>query len=422
MNKFDSQVVSEMMIRKGLIRSADPEDADIILINSCGVRERAERKALSRLAELSSIRKKRPWVKIGIIGCVAQRLGDGIIHSNVRPDFIVGPGAYNNLPDLVLDLDSKRIPVVNVSHSMETPTCFFPERYDGVTAVIAIMTGCNNHCTYCVVPHARGQERSFSHRMVLDQVEHLVRLGIREVTLIGQNVNSYNDGEIDFPDLLRLINETEALWRIRFTTSHPKDLNRKLIDTIAELDKVCNHIHLPLQSGSDRILALMNRGYRFDHYRKLIDALKNTVEDMAITTDIIVGFPTETPDDHKATLDALDLIEFDAAFMFKYSQRPGTPASLLNDDVPDAEKTRRLSDVIALQNKITDKKRKETLGKTVEILVESESKKHPGYMIGRTKENWLARVPEEGVSRGQLIRAKVVSVSRWMLTCQMETI
>ncbi len=420
MNQFDSQVISEMLTRRGWVHSSDPKEADIIMVNTCGVRERAERKAFSRIQELSSLRKIRPWMRIGIIGCVAQRLGDGLVRSDIQPDFVIGPGAYHRLADLLLELDSKATPVVDVSREDEVLTSFLPKRYDSITALVAITKGCNNRCTYCVVPHARGREISLPHEMIIDEISHLVGLGVKEVTLIGQNVNSYNDGKLDFPDLLRLVNGIEGLLRIRFTTSHPKDLSTKLITTIADLDKVCNHIHLPLQSGSDRILALMNRGYRFDQYKRIVDMLRDAVEDIAITTDIIVGFPTETIEDHRATLDAIYLIEFDAAFMFKYSPRPGTEASLLCDDVPDSEKTRRLTDVITLQNKIIDKKRKQTVGKTVEILVESESDRHPGYMIGRTSENWLARLPKEGVSKGQLVRAKVVSASRWMLTCEIE--
>jgi tRNA-2-methylthio-N6-dimethylallyladenosine synthase len=280
------------------------------------------------------------------------------------------------------------------------------------------MQGCDNFCSYCIVPYVRGRERSKPHGVILDEIAHLVGLGAREVTLIGQNVNSYRDGQVDFAGLLELASQVEGLSRIRFTTSHPKDLTLGLIERMRDVPKVCEHLHLPLQSGSDRVLALKNRGYTRGDFTKIVQFARYTIPTLAVTTDIMVGYPTETELDFEATLRTLEDLQFDAAFMFRYSPREGTRAAGLGDDVPIEDKTRRLKAAIALQNRVTDQKKAALLGKEVEVLIERESRREPAFMQGRTRENWLAKIPREGVRKGETVVADVLSATRWMLSCE----
>ncbi len=418
MNAYDSSIIGEALKRCGYDEARNAAEADIILINTCSVRERAERKALSRLAEYNAMRTSNRHVRIGIVGCMAQRLGEELVKSKVRPDFIIGPDAYDSIPRVIEDLEREQLPIVNTYRNSSAIYTFRPSRYDEVTAFVTIMRGCNNYCSYCVVPYVRGPERSKPYREIMSEISHLVHLGVKEVTLLGQNVNSYNDGEVDFPRLLEMVNEIDGLVRIRFTTSHPKDLSQRVIRVMRDLPKVCEYLHLPLQSGSDRILKLMNRSYTFASYCDLIASIRSAIPDIALSTDILVGFPGETPEDHEATLRALGEIRFDSAFMFKYSPRSGTVASQLEDDVSEEEKIRRLNEVIQLQNSIVDEKKRALVGKNVEILVEGQSQRHPDHLYGRTRKNWLAIVPSKGVSKGEVVVAKVTSATRWMLTCE----
>lgn len=417
MNVYDSGVICDILMQHGHRPVGRAADADLILINTCSVRERAERKALSRLAEVSALRKRKPDLVVGIVGCMAQRLGRRLTEQGLGADLVVGPDCYGTLATILDRLARVRLPVVETA---QDPGCIYtlrPRTHDTVTAFVTIMRGCNNFCSYCIVPYVRGRERSKPHASILREVEHLVDLGVREVTLIGQNVDSYDDGEVDFAGLLETVNRVEGLHRIRFTTSHPKDLTPEVIDCIRDLPKVCENLHLPLQSGSDRILSLMNRGYTYDRYLDLTQLARASVPDIAISTDIMVGFPTETNADHDATLAAMEEIEFDSAFMFRYSARDGTQAAQLEDDVADGVKTARLREVIDTQNTIVDVKKRAFMGKEVEILVEGESRREPGFVIGRTRKNWLAKLPRKGVSKGETLIAKVTGVTRWMITC-----
>jgi tRNA-2-methylthio-N6-dimethylallyladenosine synthase len=418
MNIYDSAYVAEVLVAAGYIRADCPADADIVLINTCSVRERAERKALSRAGELASRRDRDPNAVLGIIGCMAQRLGRKLLEQGARIDLVAGPDTYGRLPSLLESLEAGGEPVIDVTTNPGGMYGLKPSGHDRVTAFVTIMRGCNNFCSYCVVPYVRGPERSKPHREILDEVTHLVGLGVKEVTLIGQNVNSYDDGDLDFGDLLEVVNEVPGLRRIRFTTSHPKDLTRKVIDKVAALPKVCEHIHLPLQSGSDRILGLMNRGYTSRAYLELAALARSTVAGIALTTDILVGFPSEEQEDHRATLEVMERVGFESAFMFRYSVRSGTAAADLPDDVPEQEKIRRLREVIAVENDLIDRKKRDMAGSTVEILVERESSKEPGFMIGRTRKNWLAKLPRKGVRRGEIVTARVTGISRWMITCE----
>ncbi len=418
MNIYDSAFVAEVLTGAGYKQAADAAGADIILINTCSVRERAERKALTRAYELASRRSGDPDAVIGIIGCMAQRLGKSLLDHGGRIDLVAGPDTYPRLPALLETLRAGRDPVIDIARDPGGMYGLRPGGHDRVTAFVTIMRGCNNFCSYCVVPYVRGPERSKPHREVLDEVGHLVDLGVKEVTLIGQNVNSYDDGELDFGDLLESVNEVPGLRRIRFTTSHPKYLTHTVIEKIGSLPKVCEHIHLPLQSGSDRMLDLMNRGYTSGAYRDLAAFARTAIPGVALSTDILVGFPSEEARDHKNTLEVMEEVGFESAFMFCYSARSGTAAADLPDDVPEEEKVRRLKQVIALQNSLIDRKKRCMPGTTVEILVERESQKEPGFLIGRTRKNWLAKLPQKGVRRGEVVTARITGVSRWMITCE----
>jgi tRNA-2-methylthio-N6-dimethylallyladenosine synthase len=267
------------------------------------------------------------------------------------------------------------------------------------------------------VPYVRGRERSKPHGEVIAEVEHMVSLGVKEITLLGQNVNSYSDGGVDFASLLSKVNAVEGLRRIRFTTSHPRDLTPDVIDAVADLDKVCEHLHLPLQSGSDRILKAMNRGYTYAEYRDKVALARARVPGIAVTTDLMVGFPSEDDADHEATLKAVRELKFESAFTFNYSPRPGTRAAKLEDDIPDSEKSRRLQEILEIENEVIDSCKGALAGREVEILLEAESKRERGYMTGRTRKNWLAKLPGKGVRRGEVVVARVAGVSRWMITC-----
>jgi tRNA-2-methylthio-N6-dimethylallyladenosine synthase len=416
MNIYDSCVVADILICKGFRHTGVAEDADLVLVNTCSVRDRAERKALSRLTELAALKRSNPHLIIGVIGCMAQRLGEKLIDRGV--DLVLGPDCYSSLGDLLDRLAGSEAPVVETSQNNRSMYSLMPEHRDSVKAFTTIMRGCNNLCSYCVVPYVRGRERSKPHREIIAEIEHIVGLGSREVTLIGQNVNSYDDGSTDFTDLLRLVNDIDGLERIRFTTSHPKDLSHRLMDQMRDLSKVCEHLHLPLQSGSDRILSLMNRDYTYRRYRELVETARSKVGNLAVTTDIMVGFPTESLTDFRETVRAMEEIRFDAAFMFRYSPRDGTHAYRMKDDVPVIEKIARLKEVIGLQNRLTDEKKQQLMDQEVEVLIEGESTREPGFAIGRTRKNWLAKVPLKGVSKGEIVIARVTGATRWMLACE----
>jgi len=416
MNLYDSQFIAEVLARAGSQPAERPGDASVILVNTCSVRERAERKAISRLREFAALRKRNPSLVIGVVGCMAQRLGSRLAERESGIDLVAGFDAYHTLPDLIRGARLRR-PVVATVAEPRALYSLRPAEQTTVTAFVTIMQGCDNFCSYCIVPYVRGRERSKPHGDILDEVRRLVSRGTKEVTLIGQNVNSYSDGEVDFARLLELANDIEGLERIRFTTSHPKDLTVGIVERIRDLPRVCEHLHLPLQSGSDRMLALMNRGYAASDYAKIVRFARHTIPALAVTTDIMVGFPTEAEADFEGTLRMLDELRFDAAFMFRYSPREGTQAENLGDDVPLETKTRRLNAAIALQNRITDEKKSALLGKQVEVLIERESGKEQAFMLGRTRENWLAKIPREGVRKGETVVADVISATRWMLCC-----
>lgn len=416
MNVYDSEIISGMLLADGYRQAEGPGDADLILLNTCSVRDRAERKAHSMAAHFASLRKKKPDLIIGVVGCMAQRL-EGKLTTDGAVNLVVGTDCYDYFIELLHRVEATGRPVVETSCNFVSTYALRPETYTSVKAFVSVMRGCNNFCSYCVVPYVRGRERSKDHRALLAEIRNLVSLGVKEVTLLGQNVNSYCDRSIGFPDLLALVNDVEGLERIRFTTSHPKDLSEELIYAMRDLPKVCEHLHLPLQSGNDRILGLMKRGYTYAEYKRAQDLARQVIPGLAVTTDLMVGFPSESDADYQDTLRALDEIRFEAAFMFRYSEREGTDAADLPDDVPEKTKVDRLKHLIAVQNRITDGRKLELLGRTVEILIEEPYRKQEGFMLGRTRENWLAKVPSKGVREGSKVNAEVTSVTRWMITC-----
>ncbi|HAW08552.1 MAG TPA: tRNA (N6-isopentenyl adenosine(37)-C2)-methylthiotransferase MiaB [Bacteroidetes bacterium] len=390
MNTYDSEIIGGILTDDGnyeIINS--PDSADVILLNTCSVRENAENTIYKRLMHLKHYRKSNRDIAVGIIGCMAERLRKDVFEKSDLVKIVMGPDEYRKAPELIRSsLEGNNGIAVKLSR-VETYEYIEPLRTEGVSAWLAIMRGCNHFCTYCVVPFTRGRERSRSKGSIINEIQKLEEQGFKEVILLGQNVNSYKDLDsgTDFPNLLRTVAEAAPSMRIRFLTSHPIDMSDDLIYAISEYDNICNYIHLPFQSGSDRILQLMNRQYSRAHYLERIAKIKEIIPDCSLSTDIIAGFPTETLDDHLDTLSLISEVEFDSAFMFKYSPREGTKAWNMEDDVPDDVKSFRLNEIINIQKKISNSKNQVEIGKIFEILVERSSKKNPREWMGRTKTN-----------------------------------
>lgn len=423
MNIADSEIVASILNESGYDVTRDINEASLILLNTCSIRENAEQKIWNRLKALKSVRKKNPSVMIGVIGCMAERLKEKLIQNDLPVDIVAGPDSYRSLPDLVTEAEIGQSRINVMLSESETYADISPLRLDsnGVTAFIAIMRGCNNMCTYCVVPFVRGSERSRDPRSIVKEATELFRKGYREVTLIGQNVNSYfwkDTGEtIGFPELLAEVSRIDPLLRVRFATSHPKDLSDKLLETIASYDNICKHIHLPVQSGSNRILKLMNRQYTREWYMNRIEAIRKIIPECSVSTDIIAGFCTETEEDHKDTLSLMEWAGFDFAYMFKYNERPGTKAAeSLPDDVPDEIKTKRLNEIINLQNKISAKSKKADVGKIHRVLVEGYSKRSTNFLYGRTSQNKVVVFPAENCQIGEYVNVMVEKCTSATLT------
>lgn len=423
MNIADSEIVTSVLNESGYDVTRDINEASLILLNTCSIRENAEQKIWNRLKALKSVKKKNPSVMIGVIGCMAERLKEKLIQNDLPVDIVAGPDSYRSLPDLVTEAETGQSRINVMLSESETYADISPLRLDsnGVTAFIAIMRGCNNMCTYCVVPFVRGSERSRDPRSIVKEATELFRKGYREVTLIGQNVNSYlwkDAGEtIGFPELLAEVAHIDPLLRVRFATSHPKDLSDKLLETISSYDNICKHIHLPVQSGSNRILKLMNRQYTREWYMNRIEAIRKIIPECSVSTDIIAGFCTETEEDHKDTLSLMEWAGFDFAYMFKYNERPGTKAAeSLPDDVPDEIKTKRLNEIINLQNKISAKSKKADVGKIHRVLVEGYSKRSTNFLYGRTSQNKVVVFPAENCQIGDYVNVMVEKCTSATLT------
>ncbi len=405
MNAADSELVAGLLEEMQLVACSDPSDADLIIVNSCSVRAGADARALARLSQFKSLKAQNPRLRLGLIGCVAQRDKGKIIAQRPYIDFVLGPDSYRQIPTIINDLST---PVVQTHLScIETYEGLLPRRQKGVNAWIPIMRGCNKFCSFCIVPYVRGRERSRSVDSILQEVKQAVSDGFKEVTLLGQNVNSYQYESYRFADLLDAIARVEGLYRIRYTSPHPADISIYLLEVMRAHKNICKHIHLPLQAGSDRILQAMNRNYTQNHYLQLVETIRKYLLDVAITTDIIVGFPGETESDFLQTVKVMETVIFDAAFMFQYSPRPGTKAAQLVDDVPLAEKQKRLEQIIALQKMHTLQRNQALVGTVQEILIEGNSKKRPGEKIGRTDTNKITIIKNGQAEIGSLVEVRI---------------
>ena len=418
MNVADSEVVASVMGMAGYEVCQDIEQADAVFLNTCSVRDNAEQKILSRLEFLHSLQKKGHQIIIGVLGCMAERVRDELIEKH-HVDLVAGPDAYMSLPDLVAQVECGQ-KAINVELSLtETYRDVVPQRICGahIGGFVSIMRGCNNFCHYCIVPYTRGRERSRDVESILRECMDLRDRGFREVTLLGQNVNSYRvtdaEGqETSFPQLLQRVARAVPEMRVRFTTSHPKDMSDETLHVIASEPNICHHIHLPVQSGSDRILKLMNRKYTREWYLQRVSAIRRIIPDCAITTDIFAGYCSETEEDHKQSLSLMRECAYDSAFMFKYSERPGTYASKhLPDDIPEETKVRRLNELIALQNELSAESNRRCIGQEVEVLIEGVSKRSREELFGRTGQNKVVIIPRGEHRIGQTVKARILESS-----------
>lgn len=417
MNVADSEVIASIMQMAGYSPCESLEEADAVFMNTCSIRDNAEQKILNRLEFFHSLRKKRKHLIVGVLGCMAERVKNDLIE-NHHVDLVAGPDAYLTLPDLISAVEAGE-KAINVELSTtETYRDVIPSRICGnhISGFVSIMRGCNNFCHYCIVPYTRGRERSRDVESILKEVKDLEKKGYKEVTLLGQNVNSYHfekDGEtVTFPMLLRLVAETVPGMRVRFTTSHPKDMSDETLHVIAEIPNVCKHIHLPVQSGSSRILKLMNRKYTREWYMERVAAIRRIIPDCGLSTDIFSGFHSETEEDHQMSLSLIRECGYDSAFMFKYSERPGTYASKhLPDDVPEEVKIRRLNEMIELQNQLSAESNAKDVGKTFEVLAEGVSKRSKEQLFGRTEQNKVV-VFDRGTHRiGDFVKVRITESS-----------
>lgn len=424
MNVNDSEVILAILQGEGFRLTDDIEKADVILANTCSIRDNAEQRIWGRIDQFKLQKRNREGVIIGIVGCMAERLKDELLKS---VDLVAGPDSYRNLPSLLKAIrpGSPQMDVL-LSHE-ETYADITPVRLDknGVSAFISIMRGCNNVCSYCVVPYTRGAERSRDPYTIVNEAQDLFDRGYKEVTLLGQNVDSYNwkdkensENDVNFASLLRMVAQISPELRVRFSTSHPKDISDEVIYTMAEHENICKHIHLPVQSGSSIMLEKMRRKYNREWYLERVEKIRSVIPDCGITTDVIAGFCGETEQDHQDTLTLMEQVVFDSAFMFAYSERPGTLASRrYPDDIPYGTKTARLNEIIALQGRMSLKSNEREIGKVMKVLVEGPSKKNPDELCGRASSNKMCVFPSRGEKAGDYCTVKVESVTSATLIC-----
>lgn len=414
MNVADSEVVAAILTNKGFEHTKEKAEADIILVNTCSVRENAEQRVRGRVQGFSEIKKKNPRLLIGIMGCMAERLGESLFEQEKNIQIVVGPDAYMDLP-LLIEKAERGEKAINIELSeTETYKDICPTRIDETTisGFVSIMRGCNNFCTYCIVPYTRGRERSRSPKSIVNEVVDLQKRGYKEVTLLGQNVNSYlyknEEIQVSFPDLLDLVARTVPGMRIRFATSHPKDMGDDILETIAKHHNICKAIHLPVQSGSNSVLQAMNRKYTREWYLERIAAIRRIIPECGISTDVFVGFHNESEADYQESLSLMKEVGFDLAYMFKYSERPGTVASKkLPDNVEEETKGRRLQELIDLQSGLSLESNKRDVGKTFEVLVEGVSKKSAEELFGRSSQNKVIVFPGKEIKTGELVNVRV---------------
>ena len=409
MNFADSEVVAAIL-KDQYTLTQDVQEADLILINTCSIRDKAEQRIHKRLHELEALKKKHRSLQVGLLGCMAERMKEELFETEPILNFIAGPDSYRNLPQLIENSATGEIQFNVILSEEETYDNIMPVRYDlnGVSAFVSIMRGCNNFCTYCVVPYTRGRERSRSPQTILHEVEQLLNDGYKEVTLLGQNVNSYQWEDMTFAKLMAAVAEVSPDLRVRFATSHPKDISDELLETIARYDNICKYIHLPVQSGSNEVLKRMNRVYTREYYLERVHKIKELMPDCAIATDIIAGFCGETEEDHQQTLSIMREVGYEYAYMFKYSERGGTmSAKRFKDDIPDEVKTRRLEEIIALQGELSLISNKRDIGKTFQVLIEGVSKRSADQLYGRNSQNKVIIFPKENHKIGEYIDVTV---------------
>ncbi|MFO7891535.1 MAG: tRNA (N6-isopentenyl adenosine(37)-C2)-methylthiotransferase MiaB [bacterium] len=407
MNKNDSERISNILQNNGFLKANTMEKADIIIINTCSVRQHAENRALGRARGLASWKKKSSKRRLGIVGCTAQRLGKELVEKIPHVDFILGPDQYRHFPDIIYSSDQKS--VINTEfQDNETYEKILPTINDNsVSSFVTITRGCSNFCSYCIVPYTRGKLRSRDSNDIIREIEFLVDSGKNEIILLGQNVNSYFDGKYHFSDLLKKVSRINGVLRVRFMTSHPKDLSEDILQVIRQKKNICSHLHLPVQSGSTRILSLMNRQYSRENYINLIVKARGLIPELSLTTDIMVGFPGETEEDFQETVDLMKKIAFDNAYLYRYSSRPGTRAATMKNQIPEKIKLKRLNSIIQLQRKISLKKKQAMIGQEVEVMPETYSKYSANELLGKTSTNFNIIFPGDETIIGNLVSIKL---------------
>ena len=430
MNFSDSEIVASILANEGFNTTQNLEDADLVLVNTCSIRDKAEQTVRKRLEKYNAVKRINPKMKVGVLGCMAERLKNKFLEEEKIVDLVVGPDAYKDLPNLLAEVDEGRDAINVILSKDETYGDISPVRLNsnGVSAFVSITRGCDNMCTFCVVPFTRGRERSRDPQSIIEEVNDLWNRGFKEITLLGQNVDSYlwyggglkkdfdkaselqKATSVNFSQLLELCAKTQPKMRIRFSTSNPQDLTLDVIETMAKYDNICKHIHLPVQSGSNRILKEMNRLHTREEYFELIDNIRRIIPNCAISQDLIAGFPTETEEDHKDTLSLMEYVKYNFGYMFTYSERPGTLAERkMDDDIPEEIKQRRLEEIVQLQREHSEIRTKEYLNTVVEVLIERESKKSSEQWSGRTSQNIVAVFPKENYKIGDLVNVTVTN-------------
>lgn len=428
MNFSDSEIVASILANEGYNTTQHLEDADLVLVNTCSIRDKAEQTVRKRLEKYNAVKKINPGMKVGVLGCMAERLKSKFLEEEKIVDLVVGPDAYKDLPNLLSEVEEGRDAINVILSKEETYGDISPVRLNsnGVTAFVSITRGCDNMCTFCVVPFTRGRERSRDSQSIIEEVNDLWNKGFKEIILLGQNVDSYlwyggglkKDFEkasdfqkataINFSDLLEMCAKAQPKMRIRFSTSNPQDMTMDVVETMAKYDNICNYIHLPVQSGSNRILKEMNRQHTREEYFDLIDNIRKIIPDCGISQDMIVGFPTETEEDHQDTLSLMEHVKYDFGYMFAYSERPGTLAERkMEDDVPEETKKRRLAEIVELQLKHSHYRTKQFVGKTVEVLIEKSSKKSDAHWSGRNEQSTVVVFPKEHYKIGDFVNVKI---------------
>lgn len=412
MNVYDTEIVKTILSKNDYGFTEKPEDAQVIFLNTCSVRENAHQKVNNRISQLKHLKRSNKALVMGVLGCMAQNLRKELLNEKVGVDIVAGPDSYKKLPEMLAKVNGTGEKDFYLTLSeFETYSDVFPTREGGLNAWIAVMRGCDNFCTFCVVPYTRGRERSRDPNNIVEEVQQLASQGYKQITLLGQNVNSYTYDDYDFADLIEMSSKVQGIERIRFTSPHPKDFPEKLLQVIATNDKACKQIHLPLQAGNSRVLDMMNRTYAKEEFLNLAEHIRETIPDIVLTTDIIVGFPTETETEFQDTLDVMKQVKFDSSFMFKYSERKQTIASRkFPDDISEEQKTSRIARVVEMQRQHSYERNKSHLGQVFEVLVEGKSKK-PNQQMGRTDGNKIIVFPDGNYQTGAVVEVKVDEVT-----------